>query len=115
MFSHIVFYIGNSENAAKNGLETPADLPSTPTTIQDELAETARQLIENGGTATDDLTDPRLTHIVQYESDTARFKQIQKALSIPSRKHVIVVSHLWVADSLENGSILSEKWYEPGL
>jgi DNA ligase-4 len=74
IFAHLVFYLDTSENAERNGLQSP----STSESFAADKAETDRQLYKAGDTVkraggklVGRLDDASLTHIIA-SSDTRR-------------------------------------------
>ncbi|KAJ9102382.1 hypothetical protein QFC21_002782 [Naganishia friedmannii] len=76
-FRHLVFYLDTNANAARHRL-TPADGGDDK-----PLRRLVETLEENGGRVTDDLYDPKLTHVVC--SGSARFEALMRAFTDTSK------------------------------
>jgi DNA ligase-4 len=83
----LVFYIDNAANAAQNNLaasDPEHEIVDRWALWQWAAAESARLaeaealLRENGGRITTDIHDPKLTHIIMDDGDSARYAEISR-------------------------------------
>ncbi|GHJ87568.1 hypothetical protein NliqN6_3970 [Naganishia liquefaciens] len=102
-FRHLVFYLDTNENASRNGLNPPDGVDDDP------LEEIAGSLKGNGGRVTDDLHDPKLTHIVCAGAE--RYESLVKATSEPHRKQIVMID--WVFECQDEGTLVAEDGFRP--
>ncbi|KAF8325377.1 ATP dependent DNA ligase domain-containing protein, partial [Cantharellus anzutake] len=68
IFKHLHFYIDTQENARSNGLSVEDSGGSDDQElINSELEEVERNIEENGGQVTSELSHPKLTHIILHK------------------------------------------------
>jgi DNA ligase-4 len=81
------------------------------------LAEAESLLRDHGGRITTDIHDPKLTHIIMDDQDSARYAEISRntakcvngeitAYDRPKRKHIVLPS--WVHECLDEETLMNE-------
>ncbi|GAA5858831.1 hypothetical protein JCM8547_005005 [Rhodosporidiobolus lusitaniae] len=110
-FKRFLAYFDTKENAAENGL--PASTASEP--IQREadkkLVAAKEAFVNGGGTATDNLFEPKLTHLITTTLVPDRYKEMIRKTAEPAYRRLVTVD--WVVESLEEETPLDEDDYKP--
>ncbi|GAA6013367.1 hypothetical protein JCM11491_006368 [Sporobolomyces phaffii] len=108
-FSPYTAYFDTEENAEKNDLAKT----SQSSNVREESDKTLRaardEFVKFGGTATDDLSNPQLTHIVMAPATLDRRLALHDRTKEPKLRRI--VTHDWIHESAEIGSVIDESRY----
>ncbi|KAG8996742.1 DNA ligase (ATP), partial [Tulasnella sp. 427] len=110
LFRHLCFYIDAPENAQKAGMTVKAS-PAVQKTITSELSNLRDLIIKEGGRVTDNIDEPKLTHIIVHEKDKSRRVELMRRTSKPKRRHLVIPA--FIEDSVQEQSLLNEDAYGP--
>ncbi|GJN92108.1 hypothetical protein Rhopal_005137-T1 [Rhodotorula paludigena] len=111
LFRPLVAYFDTAPSAVKNGL-TGSDKPARVQARADSSLDKAREaFVANHGTATDDLADPKLTHIIVTKLVPERYKELIKRTSEPRYRRLVTTE--WIDASIEEEGLMDEDDFKP--
>lgn len=110
MFKHLCFYLDTPDNAQKAGMTVKAS-SAVQAPIASEMSKLRNLIVKEGGRVTDNIDEPKLTHIVVHERDKSRRVELIRRTSKPKRRHLVVPA--FVEDSVQEQSLLNEDAYAP--
>ncbi|KAM0753969.1 ATP-dependent DNA ligase [Meredithblackwellia eburnea MCA 4105] len=100
-FAYFVCYFDTPENAEVNGLRG-SQAPSKAQQLHSkQLRQVKEDLVEAGGTTTDDLLNPSLTHIIVHRRMKERVSELITKTASPRNRRVVTDD--WVTDTIGTG------------
>ncbi|GAA6040368.1 hypothetical protein JCM8097_007579 [Rhodosporidiobolus ruineniae] len=110
-FKRFVAYFDTRSNAVDNDLKASVASDGVQKQADKLLLSAKTAFIDGGGVATDDLLDPKLTHLVVTNLVQDRYKDLINLTSQPKYRRIVTVD--WISDSLEEGTAVDEADYKP--
>ncbi|GAA6002791.1 hypothetical protein JCM10207_007683 [Rhodosporidiobolus poonsookiae] len=110
-FAHFVAYFDTQAAAESNGLPQSKVLPRIQHQADNLLDGAKEAFVAGGGTATDDLNEPALTHLIVTKLVPDRYKELVSRTAEPAYRRI--VTHDWVEESVDESTPLDETDYKP--
>ncbi|GAA5981421.1 hypothetical protein JCM10908_004104 [Rhodotorula pacifica] len=109
--SPFVGYFDTQLNASLNNLPESAASPKVRSQADKALLKAKKGFEEAGGVATDQLDDPKLTHIIVSRLVPDRFKEMIRRTLEPRARRLVTTD--WVDACLENEGAMDEDDFKP--
>ncbi|KAJ3527652.1 hypothetical protein NMY22_g9703 [Coprinellus aureogranulatus] len=104
IFRHLCFYLDTPDNARNHGMAVRTKHEKD---ISKSFTEIEKLIKENGGKVTNDLGEPKLTHVVIDNRDDSRRVELMNRTSKPKRKHLVISDY--ISACVEEERLLAEE------